>query len=108
MSAVAEAPVRTRPDPRSLSGETGMVAMADDCLGLWTIEGFDAIADRVAAAVEARETEPAVRRALCWVRLVTIRMGMRWSAMFFRRQLRRSRRGIWLSRVTISHASPSM
>jgi len=47
---------------RAQLGETGMVAMADDCLGLWTIEGFDAIADRVAAAVEAREAEPAVLR----------------------------------------------
>ena len=43
-------------------GERGMVAMADECLGLWTLEGFDEIADRVAAAVEAREAEPAVLR----------------------------------------------
>ena len=47
---------------RAQLGETGMVAMADDCLGLWTIEGFDAIADRLAAAVEAREAEPVVLR----------------------------------------------
>lgn len=47
---------------RAQLGETGMVAMADGCLGLWTIEGFDAIADRIAAAVEARATEPAVLR----------------------------------------------
>ena len=47
---------------RAQLGETGMVGMADGCLGLWTIEGFDAIADRIAAAVAARETEPAVLR----------------------------------------------
>jgi transcriptional regulator MraZ len=47
---------------RAQLGETGMVGMADGCLGLWTIDGFDEIADRVAAAVEARETEPAVLR----------------------------------------------
>ena len=47
---------------RAQLGETGMVGMADGCLGLWTIEGFDAIADRLAAAVEAGETEPAVLR----------------------------------------------
>lgn len=47
---------------RAQLGESGMVAMADGCLGLWTVEGFDAIADRVAAAVEARETDPAVLR----------------------------------------------
>jgi len=40
---------------RALLGETGMVGMADDCLGLWTLEGFDAIADRLAAKVEADE-----------------------------------------------------
>ncbi len=47
---------------RGQLGETGMVGMADGCLGLWTIDGFDEIADRVAEAVKARETEPAVLR----------------------------------------------
>ena len=47
---------------RGQLGETGMVGMADGCLGLWTVDGFDEIADRVAAAVESRETEPAVLR----------------------------------------------
>ena len=47
---------------RGQLGARGMVAMADGCLGLWTIDGFDEVADRVAAAVEARETEPAVLR----------------------------------------------
>ena len=47
---------------RGQLGETGMVAMADDCLGLWTIEGFDAIADRLAAAVEAKEVDASVLR----------------------------------------------
>lgn len=47
---------------RAQLGETGMVGMADGCLGLWTIDGFDAIADRVAAAVDARETDPVVLR----------------------------------------------
>ena len=42
---------------RAQLGETGMVGMADGCLGLWTIEGFDAIADRLAAAVAAGEAE---------------------------------------------------
>ena len=36
---------------RGQLGETGMVGMADRCLGLWTLEGFDAIADRLATAV---------------------------------------------------------
>ena len=39
---------------RAQLGETGMVGMADGCLGLWTLEGFDAIADRLAAAVDGR------------------------------------------------------
>lgn len=47
---------------RAQLGESGMVGMADGCLGLWTIDGFDAIADRLAAAVEAREADPAVLR----------------------------------------------
>ncbi len=47
---------------RAQLGESGMVGMADGCLGLWTIDGFDAIADRLAAAVEAREAESSVLR----------------------------------------------
>jgi MraZ protein len=42
---------------RAQLGETGMVGMADRCLGLWTLEGFDAIADRLAEAVTAGEAE---------------------------------------------------
>lgn len=45
---------------RAQLGETGMVGMAHGCLGLWTIEGFDAIADRLAAAVEDGATEMVV------------------------------------------------
>ena len=47
---------------RAQLGETGMVGMADGCLGLWTIDGFDLIADRVAAAVEEGAVEAAVLR----------------------------------------------
>ena len=47
---------------RGQLGEAGMVAMADGCLGLWTIEGFDAIADRLKEKVEAGETSTAVLR----------------------------------------------
>ena len=47
---------------RAQLGETGMVGMADGCLGLWTIDGFDAIADRLAAAVEEGAADPAVLR----------------------------------------------
>ena len=47
---------------RAQLGETGMVGMADGCLGLWTIDGFDAIADRLAAAVEEGAAEAAVLR----------------------------------------------
>ena len=47
---------------RAQLGETGMVGMADRCLGLWTLEGFDAIADRLAAAVAAGEAEREVLR----------------------------------------------
>ena len=37
---------------RGQLGETGMIGMADRCLGLWTLEGFDAITDRLAEAVD--------------------------------------------------------
>jgi MraZ protein len=47
---------------RGQLGASGMVAMADSCLGLWTIEGFDAIADRLKEKVEAGETSTAVLR----------------------------------------------
>ena len=47
---------------RAQLGESGMVGMADGCLGLWTTDGFDEIADRLAAAVEAREAESSVLR----------------------------------------------
>jgi MraZ protein len=47
---------------RAQLGEAGMVGMADGCLGLWTIDGFDLIADRLAAAVEEGAVEAAVLR----------------------------------------------
>ena len=47
---------------RVLLGETGMVGMADGCLGLWTIEGFDATSDRIAAKVDARTLDKDVLR----------------------------------------------
>ena len=47
---------------RAQIGETGMVGMADGCLGLWTIEGFDDIADRLAEKVQAGETSTTVLR----------------------------------------------
>ena len=47
---------------RAQLGESGMVGMADGCLGLWTIDGFDLIADRLAAAVEEGAVEAAVLR----------------------------------------------
>jgi MraZ protein len=47
---------------RAQLGETGMVGMADGCLGLWTVEGFDAIAGRLAEKVEAGEASTAVLR----------------------------------------------
>ena len=47
---------------RAQLGETGMVGMADGCLGLWTLEGFDGIADRLATAVAAGEAEREVLR----------------------------------------------
>jgi len=47
---------------RAQLGEAGMVGMADGCLGLWTIEGFDEIGDRITAAVDARTLDRAVLR----------------------------------------------
>jgi len=38
---------------RAQLGETGMIGMADRCLGLWTVEGFDEMSDRLADSVEA-------------------------------------------------------
>ncbi len=40
---------------RAQLGETGMVGMAHGCLGLWTLDGFDAIADLLAEKVAADE-----------------------------------------------------
>ncbi len=40
---------------RAQLGETGMVGMAHGCLGLWTSDGFDAIADLLAEKVAADE-----------------------------------------------------
>jgi MraZ protein len=47
---------------RGQLGEVGMVGMADGCVGLWTVDGFDQIADRLAAAVEDGAADPAVLR----------------------------------------------
>lgn len=47
---------------RGLLGETGMVGMADGCLGLWTLEGFDAVADALADRVKADEAPMSVMR----------------------------------------------
>ena len=47
---------------RAQLGETGMVGMADGCLGLWTTDGFDTIADQLAAAVSEGTAAPAVLR----------------------------------------------
>ncbi len=40
---------------RAQLGETGMIGMAHGCLGLWTLDGFDAIADLLAEKVAADE-----------------------------------------------------
>ncbi len=38
---------------RAQLGETGMLGMLDGCLGLWTLDGFDEIADALHDRVEA-------------------------------------------------------
>ncbi len=38
---------------RGLLGETGMVGMLDECLGLWTLGGFDDVVDEFKAKVDA-------------------------------------------------------
>ena len=40
---------------RARLGETGMVGMLDHCLGLWTLDRFDAVSDRLLAKAEAGE-----------------------------------------------------
>lgn len=40
---------------RARLGETGMVGMLDGCLGLWTLDRFDAVSDRLLAKAEAGE-----------------------------------------------------
>ena len=78
---------------RAQLGETGMVGMADGCLGLWTIEGFDAIADRLAAAVEAGEAERAVlRKFMAYAAEVTPDQQGRVVIPQVLRDLRRARR----------------
>ena len=47
---------------RAQLGESGMVGMADGCLGLWTIDGFDDIADRLSVAVGEGTAEGTVLR----------------------------------------------
>jgi MraZ protein len=47
---------------RAQLGETGMLAKLDGCLGLWTIEGFDAAADQMETEADAgRVTTGALR-----------------------------------------------
>lgn len=40
---------------RARLGETGMVGMLDHCLGLWPLDRFDAVSDRLLAKAEAGE-----------------------------------------------------
>ncbi|MGE3619316.1 MAG: division/cell wall cluster transcriptional repressor MraZ [Acidimicrobiia bacterium] len=47
---------------RAQLGETGVLAKLDGCLGLWTQEGFDRVADQLADHVaEGRATAAALR-----------------------------------------------
>jgi MraZ protein len=48
---------------RAQLGETGMVGMWDRCLGLWTVEGFDRMSDRLADSVEKGEASMDTLRA---------------------------------------------
>src|SRR3954469_17134500 len=40
---------------RGQLGETGMLGMLDGCLGLWTLDGFDTVADELDARVASGE-----------------------------------------------------
>ncbi len=47
---------------RAQLGESGMVGMADGCLGLWTVDGFDDLAELLAQAVDEGTTPSSVLR----------------------------------------------
>src|SRR3546814_5956655 len=40
---------------RARIGETGMIGMLDGCLGLWSLDRFDDVADRILAKAESGE-----------------------------------------------------
>src|SRR3546814_7952410 len=40
---------------RARIGETGMIGMLDGCLGLWSLDRFDDVADRIMAKAESGE-----------------------------------------------------
>lgn len=40
---------------RAQLGETGMLAMLDNCVGLWSLGGFDEMADEIHRRVDAKE-----------------------------------------------------
>ncbi len=40
---------------RAQLGETGMLAMLDGCVGLWSVDGFDEMADEIHRRVDAKE-----------------------------------------------------
>ncbi len=48
---------------RAQLGETGMLGMLDGCLGLWSVDGFDEMADEIHRRVDAKEVPmPAFRQ----------------------------------------------
>ncbi|MSO87107.1 MAG: cell division/cell wall cluster transcriptional repressor MraZ [Acidimicrobiia bacterium] len=47
---------------RAQLGESGMVGMAEGCLGLWTVDGFDDLADRLWKSVDQGATAGSVLR----------------------------------------------
>ncbi len=40
---------------RAQLGETGMLGLLDDCVGLWSLDGFDEMADEIHRRVDAKE-----------------------------------------------------
>ena len=57
---------------RARLGETGMVGVLDNCLGLWTVEGFDHVSDRMLDRVEAGEASmKAYRKFMAFAAEVT-------------------------------------
>src|SRR3546814_8656465 len=47
---------------RARIGETGMIGMLDGCLGLWSLDRFDDVADRILAKAESGEASMAFYR----------------------------------------------